>query len=186
MQIFFSLITFFFLTSGCHSSGSPNKNNVDTLAVKANADTIKPEKLKPYDELKYKEVLVSAPGTKSVLFNSAGTKLYAMNLEGMSVYELDQQTKKISKEFKFTPTRGMGWDYAKSRPIASFQEKPVEACLSHDDKILWVWLHNAEGIVPIWVDDLSKNSVLSQKNKKPNPPPLFILKQTGKIHSGFR
>jgi hypothetical protein len=34
MQIFFSLITFFFLTSGCHSSGSPNKNNVDTLAVK--------------------------------------------------------------------------------------------------------------------------------------------------------
>lgn len=71
-----------------------------------------------------------------------------MNLEGMSVYEFDQATRKVVREFKFTPTRGMGWDYNKSRPIASFQEKPVEACLSHDDQILWVSLHNAEGIVP--------------------------------------
>src|SRR6476659_7042232 len=69
-----------------------------------------------------KESLNSAPGTKSVLFNTSGTKLYAMNLEGMSVYEFDQDTKKITREFKFTPTRGMGWDYNKSRPIASFQE----------------------------------------------------------------
>src|SRR2546423_6721137 len=40
-----------------------------------------------------KEMLASAPGTKSVLFNSTGTRLYAMNLEGMSVYEFDQATK---------------------------------------------------------------------------------------------
>src|SRR5690606_30258981 len=30
----------------------------------------------------------------------------------------------------------------------------VEACLSHDDKILWVSLHNAKGIVPIWLDTI--------------------------------
>lgn len=63
----------------------------------------------------------------------------------------------------------MGWDYARSRPIASFQEKPVEACLSHDDKILWVSLHNADGLVPIWVDDLSKNRGVISKEQKTKP-----------------
>ena len=95
-------------------------------------------------------------GTKSVIFNSKGTKLFAMNLEGMSVYEFDQESRKLTKEYKFTPTKGMGWDYNRSRPINSYQEKPVEACFSHDDEILWVSLHNAEGIVPIWVNDFSK------------------------------
>ncbi|HEX4876218.1 MAG TPA: YncE family protein [Chitinophagaceae bacterium] len=115
---------------------------------------------KPYNSLEYekKEILTAAEGTKSVLFNSTGSKLYAMNLEGMSVYEFDRASRKISREFKFTPTRGMGWDYNKSRPIASWQEKPVEACFSHNDQILWVSLHNAEGIVPIWVNDFSKNN----------------------------
>jgi len=88
--------------------------------------------LKPYNEIVYekKEILLAAPGTKSVLFNATGSKLYAMNLEGMSVYEFEQSSRKISREFKFTPTKGTGWDYNKSRPIASFQEKPVEACFS--------------------------------------------------------
>ncbi len=113
-------------------------------------------------------MLASAPGTKSVIFNSTGTKLYAMNLEGMSVYEFDQSSKKITREFKFTPTRGMGWDYARSRPIPSFQEKPVEACFSHGDQILWISLHNAGGVIPIWVNDLSKNTgnnLAAQKTK---------------------
>ena len=113
----------------------------------------------PYTNLEYEktEVLNAAPCTKSVLFNGEGTKLYAMNLEGMSVYEFDQSTKNVTREFKFKPTRGIGWDYEKDKPIASYQEKPVEACLSHNDKILWVSLHNAEGIVPIRIDSLSAN-----------------------------
>lgn len=107
-----------------------------------------------YSKLTYvkTETLSAAPGTKSVLFNHSGTKLYAMNLEGMSVYEFDQASRQISREFKFTPTKGTGWDYTKNKPIPSYQEKPVEAAFSHGDKILWVSLHNAEGIVPIWVD----------------------------------
>lgn len=97
------------------------------------------------------ETLKAAPGTKSVLFNSEGNRLYAFNLEGMSVYEFDQASRKITREFKFKPTRGTGWDYDTDQPIKSFQEKPVEACFSHQDSILWVSLHNAEGIVPIFV-----------------------------------
>ncbi len=92
-----------------------------------------------------------------------------MNLEGMSVYEFDQPSRKVAKEFRFTPTKGTGWDYARSRPIASFQEKPVEACLSHDDEILWVSLHNADGIVPIWVNDFSKNSGPATAGQKTKP-----------------
>jgi DNA-binding beta-propeller fold protein YncE len=99
-----------------------------------------------------KEILVSAPGTKSVLFNSSGSRLYAMNLEGMSVSEFDQPTRKILREFKFRATKGMGWDYENDTAISSYEEKPVEACFTNHDKILWVSLHNAGGIVPIIVD----------------------------------
>jgi len=107
-----------------------------------------------YDSLQLTSTqsITAAEGTKSVLFNTAGTKLYAMNLEGMSVYEFDASTKKITREFLFKPTRGTGWDYVREKPVASFQEKPVEACFSNDDKFLWVSLHNADGIVPLPVD----------------------------------
>ena len=174
MQTLFSLISFFFLASSCQTSGSTEKPASDSLAVllTVKKDTIPAvPPLKPYSKLEYekKEILNAAGGTKSVIFNSAGSKLYAMNLEGMSVYEFDQATRKISREFKFTPTRGTGWDYNKSRPIASFQEKPVEACFSHNDKILWISLHNADGIVPIWVDDFSKNNAVTTAEQKTKP-----------------
>jgi DNA-binding beta-propeller fold protein YncE len=114
---------------------------------------------KPYSSLEFSkvELLKAAPGTKSVLFNTTGSMLYAMNLEGMSVYEFDQPTKKVVREFKFKPTKGTGWDYVKDKPIPSYEEKPVEACLTHDDKILWISLHNAEGIVPVWIDSINAN-----------------------------
>ncbi|NOT51191.1 MAG: YncE family protein [Chitinophagaceae bacterium] len=171
MQALLSFISIFLLSIGCNTADSnptfDKTNLINSIAV----DTLPVKKLKHYDELKYKDkqVLTAASGTKSVIFTASGSKLYAMNLEGMSVYEFDQKSKKITREFKFTPTRGMGWDYNKSRPIASFQEKPVEACFSHDDKILWVSLHNAEGIVPIWVDDFSKNNAVTTKEQKTKP-----------------
>ena len=144
MQTLLSYIILFFVTIACQTAGRDTKAIVDSSILRSKQlikrDTVLPKIPQPYDELKYKdkEILAAAPGTKSVIFNSSGTKLYAMNLEGMSVYEFDQATRKITREFKFTPTRGMGWDYNKSRPISSFQEKPVEACFSHDDEILWV------------------------------------------------
>lgn len=117
-----------------------------------------------YNSLRYTktEVVKAAPGTKSVLFNSAGTQLFAMNLEGMSIYQFDRSSRTVTREFKFKPTRGTGWDYETDKPIPSYEEKPVEACLSHDDKWLWVSLHNAEGIVPIRVDSLPANKHTGQ------------------------
>jgi DNA-binding beta-propeller fold protein YncE len=99
------------------------------------------------------ETLKSAAGTKSVIFNTTGTRLYAMNLEGLSVFEFDREAKKIRRQFKFKPHRGIGWDYQTKMPVPSWQEKPVEACFTNNDKLLWVSLHNAEGIVPITIED---------------------------------
>jgi DNA-binding beta-propeller fold protein YncE len=173
MQTLFYLISLFFLSTGCQSSGGTKTVLSDSSTKQPiNTDTVKPAPApRAYSDIEYdkKETLSAAGGTKSVLFNSTGSKLYAMNLEGMSVYEFDQASRKISREFKFTPTRGMGWDYNKSRPISSFQEKPVEACFSHGDDILWVSLHNAEGIVPIWVNDLSKNTGTISPEQKTKP-----------------
>lgn len=126
-----------------------------------------PVVLNAYSDITYSktELLKAAPGTKSVLFNSEGSKLYAMNLEGMSVYEFDQPSRKVIREFKFKPTPGKGWDYENDKEISSYEEKPVEACLSHNDKFLWVSLHNAAGIVPIRVDSLQVNQDDTSKQK---------------------
>lgn len=157
-----SFASFILLATACQSPGSapPQKELTSDLRIEKKSpatDTTAPEPaaMPPYSGLIYekKEILSAAPGTKSVLFNAKGSRLYAMNLEGMSIYEFDQATRKVTHEFKFAPTRGTGWDYVKEKPIPSYEEKPVEACLSHDDKWLWVSLHNAEGIVPIRVDD---------------------------------
>ena len=101
------------------------------------------------------KTLASSLGVKSVLFNPQGTKLYALNLEGGSIYEFNQSDKKLSREIVFERTSARGLDYASNRSIASFAEKPVEACFIN--KILWVSLHNAGGIIPILPDTLSLN-----------------------------
>jgi DNA-binding beta-propeller fold protein YncE len=167
ISLFLSILSFAVMSSSCQQTAGTSTTataKTDTVPVAKPVapprDTV-PERreLKPYTELVYEktELLAAAPGTKSVLFNSTGSKLYAMNLEGMSVYEFDQPTRKVVREFKFKPTPGTGWDYTKNKPISSFQEKPVEACFSHDDKLLWVSLHNADGIVPIRVDSMALN-----------------------------
>nr|MBP9740915.1 YncE family protein [Chitinophagaceae bacterium] len=91
-----------------------------------------------------------------VIFNHSGTTLYAMNLEGMSIYEFDEKTRKNTRIIKFKPTKATGWDYALHKSIPSFEEKPVEACFSNNDEILWVSLHNAHGVVPIHLKQLKQ------------------------------
>jgi DNA-binding beta-propeller fold protein YncE len=152
------------LLAGCQGAGTPMQSpelpvRIIQNGLVAGMDTTVPNLDLEYSTLTFinSEKLTAAPGTKSVLFNSRGSRLFAMNLEGMSIYEFEQHSRKIIREFKFTPTRGKGWDYVRDKPIPSFQEKPVEACFSHDDRILWVSLHNAEGIVPIRLDDLDSN-----------------------------
>lgn len=176
-----SVISTPFCLAGCLSTAtsevymSLKKDTVyiaSSIEYKAQ-DTVRKDADSSYTDLIYEkvDVLTAAPGTKSVLFNSDGSKLYAMNLEGMSIYEFDQASRKVIREFRFKPTKGTGWDYETDKPIPSYQEKPVEACLSHGDQILWVSLHNAEGIVPI---QLQKTSFLKSKVKGQNEKKVYV------------
>jgi hypothetical protein len=176
--------------AGCQSSATTERM-VPPPPLVAHADTVaaSPQDssapvFRPYSSLEFSkvELLKAAPGTKSVLFNTTGSMLYAMNLEGMSIYEFDQPTRKVVREFKFKPTKGTGWDYVKDKPIPSYEEKPVEACLSHDDKILWVSLHNAEGIVPLRIDSINANEPASTPYK--NEPGKQVVKKVTVIYPG--
>lgn len=179
MHILVFISSFLVIGSSCQNSAETEKTRIEAPVAARHLSDPLPKKLIPskdtlpatniqhsYSTLLYEktELLKAAPGTKSVLFNSSGSRLYAMNLEGMSVYEFDQPTRRINREFKFKPNKGTGWDYVTDKPIPSYQEKPVEACFSHDDKVLWVSLHNAEGIVPIRVDSLEANRTVKPQS----------------------
>lgn len=145
---------------GCEKKAAILIKPKKTLALVKKADTIAAviSVMKPYSDLVLDTsfALQSAYGTKSVLFNSDGSRLYALNLEELSVYEFDRGQRKKMREFKFKPTIGEGWSYENAHKIISYQEKPVEAAISNHDSILWVSLHNAEGIVPILLNDVSR------------------------------
>lgn len=162
----FILLALWFWMGACHLAATPEVTAPASGEVlPGELPAFSPEAPNPgneYSTLEYQGVerLRAAPGTKSVLFNSAGNRLYAMNLEGMSIYEFDRANRQVQREFRFRPTRGTGWDYENDKSIPSWQEKPVEACLTHGDSLLWVSLHNAEGIVPIQLHDLAKNRLI--------------------------
>jgi YVTN family beta-propeller protein len=104
---------------------------------------------KPLLQLESNETVNATYGVKSVLISLDGSRVYSMNLEGMSVYEFDRKSRKLLRKLAFIPTKGKGFDYDKKIPIDSFQEKPVEATLTHNGRYLWISLHNAGGVV-IW------------------------------------
>ncbi len=89
-----------------------------------------------------------------------------MNLEGMSVAEFDRATRRPLRTYRFEKTKAKGWDYSANRPIDSWEEKPVEAWLTNQDRLLWVSLHNASGVVAIRVDSLDKNTANTEKVKR--------------------
>jgi 6-phosphogluconolactonase (cycloisomerase 2 family) len=168
------------LLIGCSNAPSGNTNEkTDTLPSKPQKEKAVIKPLRPYDSILFKDkfVIDAGSGTKSVLFNADMSRLYAMNLEGMSVYEFSRDSRKIMREFRFKPTPGTGWNYETDRPISSYQEKPVEGCISNNDSILWVSLHNAEGIVPIHLKDASK---LSRKPVSPTDKLVFVIGADGK------
>lgn len=172
------LFSFLWLGNGAQNCNQ-SENSIEgaKLSVQdsvANPQTLAqaPPPLKTYTQLRFinEETLHASSGTKSVLFNPKGDKLYALNLEGMSVYEYDQASKKLLREFKFKATPGTGWDYDTDKPIKSFEEKPVEAAFSDDGKILWVSLHNAEGIVPIHIEE----GALARVRKNPSDKEVYL------------
>lgn len=183
-RFLFSLLPF--LLCSCNNTASPSSMGqtkdsiqvpVEPKPAAVNADT-SVYSLTYASEAK----LPAGEGTKSVIFNAAMTRLYALNLEGLSVYEYNRADKKLIRIFKFKATPGTGWDYETDKPIKSLQEKPVEACMGGGDSILWVSLHNAEGIVPLF---LNANTVRSRVAKSATDKLVYILSAEGAKQDSF-
>ncbi len=99
---------------------------------------------------------IECPGVKAILIDTTGEdRVYILNLEGMSVFEIDRASRKINRTLTFEPTPGRGYDYLAKQWIHSHQEKPVEGCFTHNNRYLWMSLHNAGGVA-VW--DLHSDS----------------------------
>ncbi|MBX2840447.1 MAG: YncE family protein [Flammeovirgaceae bacterium] len=93
------------------------------------------------------EKISTGRSPKSILFDNSHTFIYTLNLEGMSVTEFNRTTKAVTRTLKFYPNQAKGYNYEKHFWYNSIAEKPVEGCISHDGKYLWISLHNAGGVV---------------------------------------
>jgi len=126
-------------------------------------------------------------GTKSVVIDKAQRFLYSMNLETKCVYQFAIQpdaSLRLASKLDFVPTKAEGFDYRKGTKSKSFAEKPVEGCLTHNDRFLWVSLHNAGGVV-VW--DLKRESnaknlkISSQDSLKYKPGVLTTLDKDDRV-----
>lgn len=109
-----------------------------------------PNESQPGLKMEKKEVLRAAMGVKSLVMDADCSNVYSMNLEGMSVYDFDRQTRQLKRKLVFVPHKGRGYNYQTHKWFEdSFQEKPVEARLTHGGRYLWISLHNAGGVV-VW------------------------------------
>lgn len=92
--------------------------------------------------------LVAGAGTKSLVFDPEHRYVYAINLEAMTVEEFDRASRKKARTLVFDRTPATGYDYETHEKINdSYAEKPVEGCITHGGRYLWLSLHNAQGVV---------------------------------------
>lgn len=145
-----------------------------------------------YDSLKFISSLRfpvdRAP--KSLLHSKDLSKIYVLCLEDLSVIEIDTKTRKRLRTLKFKPTEGVGFDYKKRKWVKSLQEKPVEGLLTHNDRFLWISLHNADGIC-VWdlkqrdiienIESYKKAQVSSNDTLKSIKLPFFETETTPKF-----
>ncbi len=162
--LLFDFVLFGFFIFGNESevnSYSEKEIGLDSLVAQPILQTPTKAKEKNFEKLPIRKIellksekIKTGLNVKSVVFSPDGKYLYSINLEGGSVYEFERATRKITRKLIFKQTPAKGYDYEKRKWIAnSFEEKPVEACFSHNGKYLWISLHNAKGIVAWDLED---------------------------------
>jgi YVTN family beta-propeller protein len=97
-------------------------------------------------ELKHLKTFEGAGAPKSVEISPDGSYAAIMNLEGMDFWLISTATLEIIKKAQFFKTPAQGWDYKNRAPVQSYAQKPVECAFSENGRLLWISLHNAEGI----------------------------------------
>lgn len=97
-------------------------------------------------ELRHLKTFEGAGAPKSVEISPDGSYAAVMNLEGMDFWLINTASLKIVKKAQFFKTPAQGWDYKTRTPVPSYAQKPVECAFSAGGRLLWISLHNAEGI----------------------------------------
>lgn len=151
------------LLAGCATAPKPSATTPEptpdagstTVAAEAETPTPIPTPGPYHLGESAKTTLNTGIGVKAVVMSHDHRFVYSVNLEDMSVFEFDREKQKVTRKLRFVRHKGWGFNYTTKRKIHSFQEKPVEAHLTHNDRYLWLSLHNAGGIV-IW--DLKNGS----------------------------
>ncbi|OGP55413.1 MAG: hypothetical protein A2Y65_02510 [Deltaproteobacteria bacterium RBG_13_52_11] len=97
-------------------------------------------------ELRHLKTFEGAGAPKSVEISPDGSYAAVMNLEGMDFWLISTATLEFIKKGQFFKTPAQGWDYKNREPVQSYAQKPVECAFSENGRMLWISLHNAEGI----------------------------------------
>lgn len=140
----------------------------------------------PKDPLSVYEPAINSP--KSVIYSKDGSKFYVNSLEGYVTVVFDSKSlkklKEIRHEFKarnnklFKDNENSVFDYKFKQVKAEynyFLGKPVESCLSHDGKYLWVtyyrrdWDPKAESPSAIAIIDVDKDEIVRVMPSGPLP-----------------
>jgi DNA-binding beta-propeller fold protein YncE len=145
-----------------------------SLKLKQRIQAINKDSLKELDVF---DLDIDSP--KSVIFSKDGTKFYVNSLEGYTTVVYDSKSlvklKSIRHIFNaennylFKQNESTVFDYKfkqKTTNFNFFNGKPVESCLSHNGKYLWVtyyrrnWDDNAESPSAVAIIDTEKDAII--------------------------
>ena len=140
----------------------------------------------PKDPLSVYESAINSP--KSVIYSKDGSKFYVNSLEGYVTVVFDSKSFKKLKEIRheftasnnklFKGNENTVFDYQFKQKKAEynyFLGKPVESCLSHDGKYLWVtyyrrdWDTKAESPSAVAIIDVEKDEIVRVMPSGPLP-----------------
>ena len=198
--IYFSIILCF---TACSNGNTKNSKSTEYVHVEDSIKKIKilengtfkelklvkiiqSKVMSPKDPLSVYEPAINSP--KSVIYSKDGSKFYVNSLEGYATIVFDSKSlkklKEIRHEFKasnnklFKDNENSVFDYKFKQAMAEynyFLGKPVEGCLSHDGKYLWVtyyrrdWDPKAESPSAVAIIDVDKDEIVRVMPSGPLP-----------------
>jgi len=147
---------------------------------------IQSKTMSPKDTLSVYERAINSP--KSVTYSKDGSKFYVNSLEGYTTIVFDSKSLKKLKEIRhefnaennylFKDNENSVFDYKFKQTKSEYNHflgKPVESCLSHDGKYLWVtyyrrdWDPKAESPSAVAIIDTEKDEIIRVMPSGPLP-----------------
>ena len=182
------------INSKSSSSKVPVEDSIKTIKI-VEGGTFKELKLvkiiqskvmSPKDPLSVYEPAINSP--KSITYSKDGSKFYINSLEGYTTIVFDSKSLKKLKEIRhefnasnnslFKNNENSIYDYKFKQTKSEynyFLGKPVESCLSHDGKYIWVtyyrrdWDPKAESPSAVAIIDTEKDEIVRVMPSGPLP-----------------